>query len=238
MEELIEERLKLQEAKKQNAVVSDDEVNRVLESIAQRNKMTLAEFTKQVGGNTEPMKNRIRASMSWTEVVRRRFGPLISVNNRDVDKLVASSTNSFEQDVQLRVQRIRIALPAKLEENGVAKRIQEAEAIRSKFTDCKSMAASVSGTSGAKFEDLGERRTSTFPDPTKSMLASAGEGEMLPPSVGDGWIELYAVCSKNTANAQEDKRTQAEGELKQKEFELMSKRYLKDLRQDARIEYR
>ena len=238
LEELIDEKLKLQEAKKQNATVSDDEVNRVIEGIAKRNKMTTAEFSKQVGGNLDPLKDRVRSSLSWNEVVRRRFAPLINVNTREIDKFVANSSKALSEDAQLRIQRIRIAMPVKLEEHGVARRMQEAESIRAKFSDCKSMAHTVSGVAGAKFEDMGERRTSTFPEPTKSMLASATEGEMLPPSVGEGWIELYAVCSKNTANPQEDQRTMAEGELKQKEFEIMSKRYLKDLRQDARIEYR
>lgn len=238
MDELIDEKLRLQEAKKQNAMVGDDEVNRVVEGLAQRNKMTLDEFSKQVGGNLEPLKNRVRSSLSWNEVVRRRFSAQINVNTRDIDKFVASSSKVVPEDAQLRIQRIRVAMPVKLEERGVAKRMQEAETIRAKFSDCKSMAQTVSGIAGAKFEDLGERRTSAFSEPTKSMLASASENEMLPPSVGEGWIELYAVCSKNTANSQEDQRSQAEGELKQKEFEIMSKRYLKDLRQDARIEYR
>jgi peptidyl-prolyl cis-trans isomerase SurA len=46
------------------------------------------------------------------------------------------------------------------------------------------------------------------------------------------------VCGRDAVKTDEDKRTQAEGELKQKEFEVMAKRYLKDLREDAHIEYR
>ena len=61
---------------------------------------------------------------------------------------------------------------------------------------------------------------------------------MLPPSVNDGAIELWVVCGRTVVKAVDDKRTQAEGELKQKEFELMAKRYIKDLREDAHIEYR
>lgn len=238
LEELIDERLKLQEAKKQSVTIEDTEINRVLTGIAERNKMTLDQFTKQVGGSLDPMKNRIRAALSWNEVVRRRFGPLISVNSKDVDKLVASATGTAQEDVELQIQRVQIMLPKKMEEHGIAQRIEEAEKVRSRFTDCKSTAAAATGIPGAKFEALGKKKSSTLPEPTRTLLLNASDGEMLPPTVGDGAVELYVVCGRDSVKTDEDKRTQAEGELKQKEFEVMAKRYLKDLREDAHIEYR
>ncbi|HVZ05280.1 peptidylprolyl isomerase [Hyphomicrobium sp.] len=238
LEELIDEKLKLQEAKKQSVTIEDSEVTRVLKGIAQRNKMTLEQFTKQVGGSLEPMKNRVRAALSWNEVVRKRFGPLISVNTKDVDKLVASATGTGDADVELDIQRVKILLPKKMEEHGVAQRIEEAEKIRSRFSDCKSTAAAATGVPGAKFERLGKKKSSTLPEPTRTLLLNASDGEMLPPTVGDGAVELYVVCGRDAVKTDVEKRTQAETELKQKEFEVMAQRYLKDLREDAHIEYR
>jgi peptidyl-prolyl cis-trans isomerase SurA len=163
---------------------------------------------------------------------------LINVNTRDVDKLVASSTGTAQDDVELQLQRVSITLPKKMEEHGIAQRLQEAEKIRSRFSDCKSTASAATGIPGAKFEQLGKRKSSTIPEPTRTLLLSASNGEMLPPSVGDGAVQLYVVCGRDSTTTPEDKRTQAEGELKQKEFEVMAKRYLKDLREDAHIEYR
>jgi peptidyl-prolyl cis-trans isomerase SurA len=238
LEELIDEKLKLQEAKKQNVTIEDADINRIVAGIAERNKMTLDEFTKQIGGSMDPMKARIRATLSWNEAVRRRFGPLINITNKDVDRLVAANAAGAQDDVELQLQRVQITMPAKLEESGVAQRIQEADKIRSKFTDCKSTAAAATGVPGAKFEVMGKRRPSAFPEPTRTLLSSASDGEMLPPAVNDGAVELWVVCGRSVVNAVDEKRTQAEGELKQKEFELMAKRYLKDLREDAHIEYR
>lgn len=238
LEELIDEKLKLQEAKKQNVTIEDSEIKRVMTGIAERNKMTLDEFTKQVGGSLDPMKNRIRAALSWNEVVRKRFGPLININTKDVDKLVATATGSEQADVELDIQRVQITLPKKMEEHGVAQRIEEAEKIRSRFTDCKSTATAATGVPGAKFERIGKKKSSTLPEPTRTLLLNASDGEMLPPTVGDGAVELYVVCGRDQVKTDEEKRTQAETELKQKEFEVMAQRYLKDLREDAHIEYR
>lgn len=238
LEELIEEKLKLQEAKRQGVTVDDAEISRVIAGIAERNKMTEAQFMQQLGGGADAMKNRIRSTLSWNDVIRRRFGAQIAITSRDVDKFVANSTSTTEDDVELRVQRIRIALPAKMDQSSAAQRMQDAEQIRAKFTDCKSSGTIASGFAGAKFEELGKRRPSAFQEPTRTFLLNAKDGEMLPPSMGDGNVELWIVCGREVVKGQEQQRTQAEGELKQKEFEILAKRHLKDLRQDAHIEYR
>jgi peptidyl-prolyl cis-trans isomerase SurA len=238
LEELIDDRLKTQEAKKQSISIDDADVDRIIKGIAERNKMTLDQFQKQVGGSLDPLKNRVRATLSWNEVVKKKFGPLISVNNKDVDKFVASSNTAGNDDVELQLQRVRIAMPAKIEEHGVAQRIQDADKIRQKFTGCQSTAEAALGVTGARFENLGKQRPSAINEPTRTLLVNAADGEMLPPAVNDGAIELWVVCGRNVIKASETKRNEAEGELKQREFELMAKRYLKDLREDAHIEYR
>lgn len=238
LEELIDDRLKMQEAKKQSVTIEDAEVDRIVSSIAERNKMTTEQFAKQIGGSLEPIKTRIKATLSWNEVVRRRFGPLINVSNKDVDKFVAASSVAGNDDVELQVQRVRISMPVKIDESGVAARIQEADKIKARFAGCQTTAAAANGVPGASFEDLGKRRPSTISEPTRTLLVNASDGEMLPPAVNDGAIELWVVCGRTVVKAVDAKRTAAEGELKQKEFELMAKRYIKDLREDAHIEYR
>jgi peptidyl-prolyl cis-trans isomerase SurA len=238
LEELIDEKLKLQEAKRQNVVIGDDEIKRVLAGIMERNKMTEDQFKQQLGGTLEPMKGRIRSSLSWNEVVRRRFGSQIQITNRDVDKAVATNAKPGEDDVELTVQRIRFVLPAKMEQAAVAQRMQEAEGVRAKFKDCKTSGAIATGVAGAKFEELGRRRPSQIPEPTRTLLLNALDGEMLPPTLSEGTVELWAVCTRNVVKAADNQRSEAEGELKQKEFEVLGKRHLKDLRQDAHIEYR
>ena len=238
LEELIDEKLKMQEAKRVGAVASEDEIDGVIKGIAERNKLTVDQLAKSLGGSLEPMKQRVRSTLTWNEVIRRKFGQQIAVATKDVEKFIAAAPNAGEDDLELIVQRVRVNLPAKLDDSGIAQRVSQAEAIRTKFTDCKSTSAIVAGAAGVRVDDLGKRRPSSFQEPTRSLLLNARDNEMLPPYVGDGGVDLFAVCGRNVIKAADQKRTQAEGELKQKEFELLSKKHLKDLRQDASIEYR
>jgi peptidyl-prolyl cis-trans isomerase SurA len=238
LDELIDEKLKLQEAKRQSITVDDDQINRVLGSIAQRNNLTTAQFLSRLGPGVEAMKDRIRSSLAWADVVRRRYGAQIAISTRDVDELVAKTSGEGEDQVELIVQRIVITTPVKMEQYGIAQRMKEAEQIRSKFTGCKSSSGIAAGTPGARFEELGRRSPSAFQEPTRTLLLNAKDGEILPPTMGTAGIELWIVCGRDVVKADTEIRNKAELELKNREFELLAKRHLKDLRQDAHIEYR
>jgi peptidyl-prolyl cis-trans isomerase SurA len=70
------------------------------------------------------------------------------------------------------------------------------------------------------------------------MLLSAKDGDMLPPGTGAHGVEIYAVCGRRAIKADSKQREQVQAELQQKEFELLARRHLLDLRQDAHIEVR
>lgn len=240
LDELIDERLKIQEARRLNVKVGDQEVSGIIRGIAERNKMTEEQFAQHVaklGGNIESMRARFFATLSWNEVVRRRFGHQVNINERDVDRFV-SQTPSGDDQIELQVQRISLPVPAKLDQRAMAQRLDEAERIRRTFTNCKGLPALAAGAKDAKLENLGIRRPETFDEPARTMLLNAKENEMVPPNMGQGGIELYAVCGRKALTAGDKARTQAAAELRQQEFELLARRHLKDLRQDAHIEYR
>jgi peptidyl-prolyl cis-trans isomerase SurA len=239
LDELIDERLKLQEAKKLSVVAGDEEVDRILAGMAERNKMTTAQFAEHIGkmgASIAGMRERIRASLSWTDVIRRKFGHMISVASRDIDRMVASAEG--QDDVELRVHRLLLTMPANQDQKRLAQRLSDAENLRGKFDGCKSMEAMVRGMPGARFDNLGDRRPSSLPEPTRSLLLAAHDDELLPATIGESGVELWAVCGRKVVKAADAKRETAQNELRQKEFEILSKKHLKDLRTDAHIEYR
>ena len=237
LDELIEERLKMQEATRLNVVAEKADIDRIVSGMAERNKMTPQQFAEHIakmGANIDGMRQRIKTSLSWADVIRRQYGHQIAVTSRDIDRFVA--TVQGQDDVELRVHRILLAVPP--DEKQMAKRMSDAEALRAKFDTCKNTNSLASSASGARFDDLGDRRPDTIPEPTRTLLLVAHDNEMLPPTIGEGGVELWAVCSRKVIKAEENKRQTAENELRQKEFEVLSKKHLKDLRQDAHIEYR
>jgi peptidyl-prolyl cis-trans isomerase SurA len=237
-DELINEKLKLQEAKRLNATTDEAEVTRIVSGIAERNKMTLDQFAvhmKGMGVDINTMKARFRAEISWREVVRRKFGNLVAITERDVDQMLAN-TSTVQADVELQVQRI--TLPAG-DQTMIAQRIAEADALHQRYGGCASMAGLAASVPGAKFEDLGTRKPASIPEPTRSLLLTASAGDLLPASVGQSSVELWALCGRKAQGSGDGTvRENAQNELRQKEFEVLAQKHLKDLRQDASIEIR
>jgi len=239
LEELIEERLKLQEAKKLTINIADADVDRMFADMAQRNKMTAAQFAEHVsqqGANASVIKSRIKASLAWREVVRKRYGHQISVSQRDVEALAMKAGG--EETQELKIALITIATPGKVDQSSMAARLAEAHSVRAAFRGCSSMPTLAKGRANSHYQDLGFKTTSTIAEPTRSLLLSARDNEMLPPNLSAGGVELYAVCGRRNLKLDEEKRQAAESQLTMQEFEKLAQRYLHDLRKDALIEMR
>lgn len=238
-EELIEERLKLQEAKRLNVLAEDDEINKIMAGLAERNKMNdkqFGEHLKKMGTDAYTMRTRFQAMMSWQNVVRRQFGHQIAITDRDLDRAVANVAG--EDQTELDLQRIVLIVPGQVDQAVVARRLGEASALRQNFKNC-SMTATLAKSEGAtRFENIGPRSAATIAEPTRTLLLSASDGEMLPPTVGAEGVELWVLCGRKVVEAKETQRDEAAKELRQQEFNVLAERHLKDLRQDAHIEYR
>jgi peptidyl-prolyl cis-trans isomerase SurA len=170
--------------------------------------------------------------------VRKRGQMLISINQRDIEQMItASARDAGEDTVELQVQKITLPAPAK-DQNAMARRYAEAEALRTRYGGCATLPALAREAGDARHDDLKYVKPSSLPEPTRSLLLSAKDGDMLPPATAAQGIEVYAVCGRRPIKVDEKEREKAEGELAQKEFEIVGKRYLRDLRQDAHIEYR
>ncbi|HRY07557.1 MAG TPA: SurA N-terminal domain-containing protein [Hyphomicrobiaceae bacterium] len=252
IKELIEERLKLQEAKRNNVVASDQEVDKIIAGIAERNKMTPDQFAKQMassGVNIATMRQRFRASLSWSAVVRRRFGYQIAITERDVERFVDPALAGGNDDdgadnVRLKVQRVTLAVPSNLDQRVVAEKLAQADRLRRKFSSCKTT-AKLASSIGAKFEDLGERQPASIAEPTRTLLLNAKSGEMIPPNVGPDGVELWAVCERKEVAADKGapgvgggSGKSAKEERRRKELDILARKHLKDLRQDATIDCR
>jgi len=241
-EELIDERLKLQEAKRGGIEIGDEDATRMVKGIAKNNEMTPEQFAqhmKGMGVDISTLRERIKAQFIWREVIRRRFGPQISINQRDIERAMLASAGAAAEDmVELHVHRITLPTAGGSDQSAVVRRLAQAEALQRQFGGCKSMAGLAKGTADARFDDLKFIKPSSIPEPTRWLLLFARDGDILPPATTPSGVELYAVCARKTVRADEKLREKAGDELAQKEFEIVAKRHLRDLRQDAHIEYR
>ncbi|MBB6251286.1 peptidylprolyl isomerase [Nitrospirillum iridis] len=86
---LIDEKLELQEAKKNNLVVTDEEVDREFARLAKQNKAAtpddFATTLERSGVPVSSLKEQMRANIAWNKVVQRRIRPTIQVSDEEID---------------------------------------------------------------------------------------------------------------------------------------------------------
>ncbi len=242
VEQLIDERLMLQEAKRREVSVSESEVDQRLAQMAKANNKDrtveefLAAFKKQ-GVDPETIRERLRAQLAWRDTIRKLYGFRIASLVGSSDDAAANAAESARETV-FDVRRLRIA--ASGGEGAVARAYVRGQSIRKQFSSCDGLAALAERAGGAELERHAGKKAAFFPRDARPMLLQADAGQMLPPIVSPQSVDLYAVCGKKAPEIEntDDGSGESRGDRRQQEFQIYARRHLKDLRQDALIERR
>jgi peptidyl-prolyl cis-trans isomerase SurA len=243
IEDLISERIQLQEATKSSVIISDDQINEVLGRIAKSNNMTGDQLTAslaQLGVNVKTMKEQIRSRIAWRQVIQRKFRNQVSVNASQIDKAISVEAPSGDQPeaTEFQLQRVRLELPDDPDQKTVAKRLVEAGRLRSRINSCSSIAKVIKPVRKASVKSIGRKKAEQVAQPTRAILLAAKEGQMTPPTITSSGIELYVVCARRTVNRNDKQRQEVRSKLVSQEYSILARRHLRDLRQDAFVERR
>ena len=88
---LIDEVIQIQAAAQQENPVEESEVNRVFQSVAQRNGHTPASFTeylRTIGSSERSLKQQIRGEIAWRAVLGRNVEPFVTVGSDEVQEII------------------------------------------------------------------------------------------------------------------------------------------------------
>ena len=237
---LIDERLQLQEGRKIGATPDAEKVNKILGDMASKNNLDvngLSGALGRAGVNVKTLKDRIGAQLVWQSVVRQKFRREVQIGDLDVDRALAASGEDAAQS-SVRVQQIRLELPSGADPRTVAAKLAEAENLRARFSGCSSITNLASGVSGASVKSLQEQQAIVLPQPARLLVKNAKAGQMTPPTISRSAIELYAVCGSRAVTSDGNVRETAQRKLMNDEMLIRAEGLLRDLRQDAFIEYR
>ncbi|MCD8562834.1 MAG: peptidylprolyl isomerase [Alphaproteobacteria bacterium] len=89
---LIDEQIRMQEAKKNDLEITQEEIDDGFKQIAEQNKFTPEQFKdilKKSGINVATMERQIRTQLAWTKVIQTKIKPQVSVRETDVDDAIA-----------------------------------------------------------------------------------------------------------------------------------------------------
>ena len=246
IDQLIEERLMLQEAKRRNVEVTDAELDAEIANRARGAKLTGPQFLqalRQAGIDPETFKQFLRANVAWQEIVRARFRATINITEQDVTAALTErppeeSTAEEPTVFEYRLQPIIFVVPAGAGAAAETARRNEANAFRQGFQGCDQSLAQVAGMPGVVVKPQVRREEGQLAPALKEMLAALEVGGISEPEKVEDGIQLLAICAKTAIAGQTEASVEARQELSSERGELLARRYLRDLRADAVVEYR
>jgi peptidyl-prolyl cis-trans isomerase SurA len=240
IDELINEKLKVREAKKWGLEVTDSEVDTALASMAGRMRLTTDQLVQQLahsGVNVATLKHRIRADIAWPQIVRGRFSTSLQIGDKDILTAQTKTEEGVGYDYTLRP--ILLLVPTGSSEAFVDGRKREAEALRGRFQGCEEGLAFVRSLRDVAIRDQVIRSSADIPAELRKLLDSIEVGRLTPPEVTKLGIELFAVCGKKESSADNSLgKRKAKESIMAERYEQISKRYLGELRRSAMLEYK
>jgi peptidyl-prolyl cis-trans isomerase SurA len=244
MEQLIDEAIQVQEAKKRGLVIPDKDIDRFFADIAQKNaKMSVSQFTQalnQAGIAPATLKRRIKAQATWGQLVQGKARATTKVKSDDiVAAMFAKQDQASMKVTEYKLQQIIFIVPeAKKSPEFVAQRRREAEAFRGRFAGCDKSVEQVKALRDVVVVNLGRRDTTQLDGPQGDEIKATSVGKLTRPNTGNKGVELIAVCDTREMQSDAAVRAETESKLMLDQAKGLGAEYLKELRKTAVIVYR
>jgi peptidyl-prolyl cis-trans isomerase SurA len=239
--ELIDEKVKLQEAKRYNLDAQSAEIDRAVSNMASRAGLNVAQFTQALaaqGVGIETIKSRVRTEIAWNQLVRGRFPATLQIDEREIrealEKKEAGETAAYDYGLR----PILFIVPKGSPQSVVDSRIREAEGLRARFQSCDEGITFARALRDVAVRDPVRRTSADLPPALRDVLNNTPVGKLTKPEVTAQGVEVFALCDRTETTADTPQRRNTRQELFLSRFEAQSKRYLNDVRRAAMIEYK
>jgi peptidyl-prolyl cis-trans isomerase SurA len=88
---LVDEQLQLQEARRLEVDVTEQEISNALGALAQQNNMEFAQFEQMLtsrGVPVQSLREQLRAQIAWSRVVQGRLTPRVEISEEEIDAVL------------------------------------------------------------------------------------------------------------------------------------------------------
>jgi peptidyl-prolyl cis-trans isomerase SurA len=244
LDELIDEKLKLQVAKRYVVEISDKEVNLAFDGIARRAGTTTQKFADSLtaaGISVPALKARLKADIAWSQIIRGKFQSTLQIGEKDIlDALQARKKDDKPEPVTYQYSLRQILfIVARGSPGGVFDaRAKEAEALRARFQSCEEGVPIARSMRDVAVREAISRASSDVPQQQREILDKTAVGHLTPPDTTLQGVEMFAICAKDQVSGESPGKREVREELTNERFQTQAKRYLLELRRSAMIEIR
>ncbi|WP_162247311.1 SurA N-terminal domain-containing protein [Devosia sp. Root635] len=230
-EQLINEALQIEEAKRLGVTVSNAQIDEALLQISRNMNVSqdkLVGMLQQGGVSIETLKDRLRAAIAWNAVTEQAIMPQVQISDLALDQQAESQMQAFQNFDYILKEIIFVGA-------GSSGRSGQANNYRSKFAGCDTAVDLSLAYTDAAVIDVGRRHATQLPEAIAKELAGLNVGGITKPRVVESGVSMLAVCEKTQA----EDLTFVKGDLRAAQgneaLEGEVQNYLANLRARAKI---
>jgi peptidyl-prolyl cis-trans isomerase SurA len=244
VDELINEHVKIKEAKKFGVDPSSSDVDDAYGQMSQRMRVTadqLSASLEKQGVRPETLKAKIKSDLVWGSLVRGRYKEKLQVGEKDVNDAVKAEGGDDAQQAdafEYRMQPVVLIVPKGSPQTTIELRQKDAETLRGRIETCDQANQYFKSMPNAAIRDTVTRTSADIPGPLRKVLDDTPIGHLTPPEVTKQGIEMVALCGRKPTTIDTPKRKEMRDKMYQKKYEATSNTYLAEIRKAAMIEYR
>jgi len=236
-DELVNEALQLQEAKRLGFTVTEGDIDNAVLQLARNMKVSDSNLAKILTDHGVPMstlRDRLKASLAWSKIAATAISARVSVSEADIDKAAKAKLTAANSYDYILKEVLFITVKGG---PSVASRTAQANQYRKAFKGCDSAVQESLAYTDAAVRDVGRRHATQLPDALSAELGKLAVGGISSPRVTEAGISMLAVCAKEasadtTYLADTIRQTQGNGALKTE-----ADKYLANLKAKAQIVY-
>lgn len=242
LDELINEKVKLKEAKRFGVDPTASDVDQAFASMSQRMRLSpeqLAKTLESQGVRPETLKARLKAEMVWGSLVRGRFKESLQVGEKDVNDAARQGGEPTQTDAfEYKLQPIVLIVPRGSAQTAIDQRRKEAESLRERVQSCEQANSYFKSMRNAAIRDIVTKTSADIPGPLRELLDKTPVGHLTPPEITKQGVEMVALCERKPTKVDTPKKREIREKMYAQKYEAKQKAYLADVRKAAMIECR
>jgi peptidyl-prolyl cis-trans isomerase SurA len=243
IDDLINDRLKISKAKVYGLEVDDGEVNRAFEGMATRQHVTVqqsSQVLERAGISPNTVKARIRAELTWQQLIRGKFGASLQIGESDIASALKDRNESDVSAVGYvyTLYPVTVVVPRGSSEATVSAKRGIADNLRARFASCNEGLAMARSLRDVAVREPISRSSADLTPQLRELLGSIEVGHLTAPEVTAQGLQMFAICNKKETTAESPLRREVREQIYTKRFESESKKFLEEIRKSAMIEYK
>ena len=243
LDTLIDEILEIREAKRYTIDPSNSDVDEAFSNVATNmgiDANKLSQLLASGGASADTLKQRLRAQIAWSSLVRGRYKVSLEIPDSDVEaQLQLHKTDDKNQVGYEYIMRpIILVVPHGSPDAAFEARKKDADALRARFVDCGDGIPFARALPEVAVRDPVNKSSADLPDTLRDILDKTDVGHLTPPEQTSEGVQMFAVCSKKESKTDPPALKQVRDQMFEQKFGAKAKQYLADLRRQAMIEYK